>query len=519
MSLPYVPWPWHTQVLPPVLASALLLGLPGVQRVATPEEPQGPPTAECCRHEDLTSEYGVIWTGLDPKMTIERLAAYAAPVLWFSPDEPLLKTGPGRRRAKGKDIMLPEPFPFEKDPGQPLVYFRVRRILQRVDEPGPGTYVADIADRGQSVIDLEKVGGIDLDFFFYYSMDIGGNSHKHDVEYIETRLAVARRPDCEECPFVMGVMRVSGKAHGVQWFDNTLDVDATAVLPLHILVEEGKHASCTDRNADGQFTPGYDVTERINDAWGVRDTLGTGTFFTGDYKSWMTKIRRDDTRVFPPLPKDSPLRAEWSIDGEYAPDNSIYTLRPWPTAEKADSDLVHYIADKGDPDWPEIEADTDLQKFERWLTDESWAKSWAVAVRGANDDLGFSLSFPLLIFKNVQDPLAGGWFVHRIYFQGSSLEDFGWLINYSPSASRWLDGYFAAGYEWDYQVRDGVASTEGHVVTESGIKFRFDIRRTPLKFMSKLGTTFWGFRAGIQFRGIWSFDTIGYVFEFGAGSW
>ena len=121
MSLSYVPWPWHTKVLPPALASALLLGLPGVQRVATPEEAQGPPTAECCRHEDLTSEYGVIWTGLDPRMTIERLAAYAAPVLWFSPDEPLLKTGPGRRTAKGKDIMLPEPFPIEEDPGQPVV--------------------------------------------------------------------------------------------------------------------------------------------------------------------------------------------------------------------------------------------------------------------------------------------------------------------------------------------------------------------------------------------------------------
>ena len=44
-------------------------------------------------------------------------------------------------------------------------------------------------------------------------------------------------------------------------------------------------------------------------------------------------------------------------------------------------------------------------------------------MRGANDDVGFSLSFPLLIFKNVQDPLAGGRFVHRIYFQGSELED------------------------------------------------------------------------------------------------
>jgi hypothetical protein len=37
--------------------------------------------------------------------------------------------------------------------------------------------------------------------------------------------------------------------------------------------------------------------------------------------------------------------------------------------------------------------------------------------------------------------------------------------------------------------------------------------------MGKLGSSFLGLRAGIQFRGVWSFDNIGYVFEFGAGSW
>jgi hypothetical protein len=485
---------------------------------AAASETVGPATAECCKHEDLAADYGIIWTGSDPQMTIERLAAYAAPILWFSPDEPLLKEGPIRK--KGKDIKLPTPFPFEEDTGEPVVYFRVRRILQREDAPGAGTYVADTADRGQSTVDLRKVAGVDLDFFFYYPMDMGGNPHKHDVEYIETRLAVAQRPDCAECPFVMGLMSVNAKAHGIRWFDNTLAVDASASLPLHILVEEGKHASCTDRNADGQFTPGYDVTERVNDAWGVRDTLGTGRFFTGDYKSWMTKVRQDDTRVFPPLPADSPLRLEWSVDGEYAPDNSIYGLRPWPTAEEADSHLVGFIADKGDPDWPEIQPDTDFKKLDRWLGDESWAQSWALALRGANDDLGVSLAFPLLIFKNVQDPLAGGWFVHRIYFQGSELEDFGWLINYSPSASRWFDGYFAAGFEWDsFHDASGTRMTKRYTVTESGIKFRVDLLRTPLKFLGKLGTTFWGFRAGIQFRGVWSFDNIGYVFEFGAGSW
>jgi hypothetical protein len=37
--------------------------------------------------------------------------------------------------------------------------------------------------------------------------------------------------------------------------------------------------------------------------------------------------------------------------------------------------------------------------------------------------------------------------------------------------------------------------------------------------MRKLATSFFGLRAGIQFRGVWSFDNIGYALEFGAGSW
>ncbi len=180
-------------------------------------------------------------------------------------------------------------------------------------------------------------------------MDFGGGTHVHDVEYIETRLAVARRPGCPECPWVLGLMRVTGKAHGIQWYDNTLAVDGATSLPVHILVEEGKHASCTDRNADGHYTPGFDVTERVNDAWGVRDTLGTGTFFTGHYQSWMTKMRDESTRVFPPLPEDSPLREAYTRDGQYASDNAVYVLRPYPRPESAAPDLKPYIADKGDP--------------------------------------------------------------------------------------------------------------------------------------------------------------------------
>ena len=121
----------------------------------------------------------------------------------------------------------------------------------------------------------------------------------------------------------------------------------------------------------------------------------------------------------------------------------------------------------------------------------------------------------LLHILGLLDTPTGG----SVYFQGRNLEDFGWLINYSPSASRWLDGYFAVGVEWDQVVEDDVTTRNSYTVTETGIKFRFDFTRTRLRFLSKLGTPFWGFRVGFQMRGVWSFDNIGYVFEFGAGSW
>jgi hypothetical protein len=56
-------------------------------------------------------------------------------------------------------------------------------------------------------------------------------------------------------------------------------------------------------------------------------------------------------------------------------------------------------------------------------------------------------------------------------------------------------------------------------VTETGVKLRVNIHHTPFKFLAKLGTDFWGLRVGLRTEGAWDFDRIGYVVEFGAGSW
>jgi hypothetical protein len=87
---------------------------------------------------------------------------------------------------------------------------------------------------------------------------------------------------------------VEALAHGSRWYSNTLKEWSDARYPVTLFVEEGKHATAPDRNADGTFMRGYDVTERVNDAWGVRDSLGHGVLLSSGYASEMTKPRTRD---------------------------------------------------------------------------------------------------------------------------------------------------------------------------------------------------------------------------------
>jgi hypothetical protein len=412
----------------------------------------------------------VVWFGRDPRMTIARLAAYCAPVIWFSPDEPLLG------ESSGKDIKIPEAFPFEPPGEGPVVYYRVRSLQTR---GGSGAYAPAAGDRGASVVDLARVAGIDLDYFFYYASEAGLGSHAHDVESAQLQVVVWKREQCSEAPYHLVVTRVVGKAHGIQWYDNTLEVDEETKFPIHILSEEGKHASCTDKNGDGYFTPSYDVNRHVNDAWGVRDIISAGTLFTGGYQSWMSKVRRPEHRVFPPLPADSPLRARQTRGGVYAAKNAVYELRPFPSADRAEPHLKPFIADKGSPDWPELVPTGSLQQFTKWADRETFSKSISAALY-MDGNTGFSIAFPFFIVKNLEDPMAGGFITQRMAFTDKNLRDFTWMANFSASASRWIDPYFAAGVEWDEEDKLGGGTTKkSDTVLETGIKFRSTVEHTP----------------------------------------
>lgn len=209
-----------------------------------------------------------------------------------------------------------------------------------------------------------------------------------------------------------------------------------------------------------------------------------------------------------------PNREKHSVDGVYAPGNAIYEVRPFPRSEGAapDEHLEHFIASKGSEDWPDVIKDTSISKFGSWVMEDSFFKSLSVAYR-YDQQSGISFIFPLLIIKNVADPIGGGWFVNRVYLKDYDLRDVSWNLMYSPAASRWIDSYFAAGWEWD---SDGTTTTTNFMV-ETGVKLRFSIAHSPLKFASFL-TDFWGVRVGVKNIGLSDWSYLGWVFELGAGT-
>lgn len=474
---------------------------------------------ECC---DLTGAPGLVWTGSDSLMTLQKIASYCGPVLWFSPDEPLLD------RKHGKDIRLTRHMFFEEDPDAPVVYYRIDEVATRADASGPALLESGDS-KGDMQLDLSRTNALDLRYCLYYPSEEGLGGHQHDLEVVDMKVLVLRWSDwedapCEDCRYAICVYKVIGRAHGLQWYDNHLEIDRWAEFPIGVLVEEGKHANCPDKNLDGMYTPGFDVNLRVNDAWGVRDIIRGGALFTGGFESWMNKMRREEDRVFPPLPDDSYVKHNYTVDGVYAPDNAIYVLRPLPRKELAESDvkLAHYIESKGEPHWPVERQDTQIMKLGGWIRGANFSRSLSIAFR-YDGQSGLSFAFPFFVVKHLEDPMGGGWIVHRMYLKDENMRDFGWTLLYAPSASRWVDGYLSAGIEWDtYDLPDDYGGyrqqTDHNFVLESGMKFRVNMKYSPIKFVTKI-TDFWGFRLGLKYSGnAWDFRSLGLITEIGAGT-
>jgi hypothetical protein len=306
-----------------------------------------------------------------------------------------------------------------------------------------------------------------IKYIAYFPEEAGVGDHRHDVEPTEVRLVIGRANGdlakrlgfrCDAPDYVAVVRRVTGEAHGNPWYYNVLEVDSGTELPIHLLVEEGKHATATDKNADGYYTPGYDVTVRTNDAWGVRDTIRGGTLFSGKFEAWMAKVRRPEHRVLPPLPADSPLGEHLAALGADPANNAVYALRPYPASTLAAGDalLQHKMKEKETPRWPVVEkASLEFTPIGEALNEGRELKPFSVAFR-SDGQPGLAIAFPLLLVKNVRESLAGGYIVNRMYFKDEKFRDWGWMAMYTPSASRWFDKYLAAGIDVD-----GVTTNDG----------------------------------------------------------
>jgi hypothetical protein len=485
----------------------------------------GTQQAQC----DFSDVPGAVWWGTDTRMTLREAASYMAPVYWFSPDEPLL------RRTEGADIRIPEALPFEEAPDRPVIYYQLDKILK---QPGSIGFYSDSADISESVIDFSEVGTFKMGFFAYFPSEVGLGAHPHDLEAAEFRGGFARwggeyladktETECDEEYYVMVITQVTGKAHGIVWFWNVIEVDEETRFPMHLLIEEGKHAIGTDKNSDGYFSPGYDVSRYINDAWGTRDVIRSGALMSGGYQSWMTKVRQPEHRIFPPLPDDSPLRPRLEFRGAYDDPYVEYELRPLPASELAltspgvehAASLHRFMKSKEVEDWPEQGQAEGMQDYMTWLDEGAIQKTLSIALR-ADGDLGLSFVFPLFIVKNFEEPMTGGFIVNRMYLKDTALRD----------------TYLAAGVEWDrfdvwvneddpdaelppnpgdIEGWERTTSLDTDFVFETGIKFRVNVEA--MKWLS-WATDFWGFRAGIKNKGFWDISKLTYVFEIGAGAW
>jgi hypothetical protein len=496
-----------------VIIGSLLLS----QVAVTPAMGQQPATtARGC--EELFQAPGVAWRGSNGTMTLEQLASYVAPVFWLSPDEPTLQ------RRSGRDIRVPTTLPFEQKADAPVLYYQVTAIDTLPGEKA-ATMQTDRTNKGQSIVDFDTVTALRIKYIAYFPEESGVGQHLHDIEPTEVRVVVGRANGtlardrgymCDALDYLIVVIRVTGEAHGNPWYYNVLLVDTDTRLPIHVLVEEGKHGMATDKNADGYYTPGYDVSVRTNDAWGVRDTIRGGSLLSGKFEGWMAKVRRTEHRVLPPLPSDSPLRERLLNRSGEAPDNVVYQLRPYPSSSLAkDRLLLQKMSEKETKNWPVVQPRASVGPLVEAISEGRELKPFSVAYR-YDGTAGFAAAFPLLIVKNVSEPLSGGYLVNRLYTSDKNLRDWGWMVMYTPSGSRWFDQYMAGGMDVNrFENEDGTTGKTRAFVVEAGFKLRF---RAPNRILGSI-TNFWGFRAGVKNVGAFDIDRFSYIIEIGAGVW
>ncbi len=447
---------------------------------------------------DDSGKPGLVWRGRTSP-TPDDMAAMIAPVLWFSPDEPLLT---------GEHGPVPGPAPCDRPSQAPIVYYQVVGI-----HLADGMAVASPIEREPDL--FRKARGLVIKFFFYYPWDRGLSSHRHDLEAVDIDVELRQRPDgCRE----MRVRRVTGLAHGLSWYSNILKAERDMKLPIAMLVEEGKHAVCPDRNADGRYTPGYDVNARVRDAWGIRDVMAQGRVPRALNRVALAKPRPPGTRLLPPgdAPATCVTGDRRSLD-EPEPSLGRYELRRADTVPPC----------PGVSDEPMLKMLRRTQRFgaehepmqyylplARELHTPEAPTHFVAGVAMRYDEGSVGASVMLRGFD-----IGKAWVVPRFGYIARA-EKITAEALFTRSASWWLDPYVSVGYERSRMVLNrGVPlyPERSTMVTEAGVKFR--LRTTGRARWATLGYSFGGVRIGVRANGFGMNNTPRVVFEIGPGVW
>jgi hypothetical protein len=361
----------------------------------------------------------------------------------------------------------------------------------------------------------------------------------------------AQRSSSDVCWPAAQLESVSGSAHGVGWYTNTLQVLSTrdTVLPLVALVEENKHATSPDRDGDGTYMPHYDVNRQSNDAWGIRDVAGSGKLGGSAFSAELARVRRPNTQVCPPTPSARLIKHySGSLPGLVPIDDNSgclktgtqYALREsrmdpvcrrlaaLGSSDSASDRRLHgFLTDK---DFCAPESATEvLQPRSRF--DEKFLAALGKVSPGPDAQYGFQSAAQRLSFAYRYDeghglsaivpvgaevPFFGGWAIMRVNLITENLNQphrfasTSYEAMYAPSASRPFDWYIAVGGE---RLRDPLSGAGNwEPAEEIGIRYRFSAER--IRFLR-----FFGGRVGLRANSMQRPQNVRFVYEFGAGSW
>jgi hypothetical protein len=449
------------------------------------------------------------------------------------------------------------------------VYYRVSRLeLYASSGISDGTANPYPFTTSDDSIELKRVKALTIKYYFYYRRDVGLEDHKHDLESVRMDFRITARgpaagpdgaikdpgdPEVKEVSrYEIRVSTVLGAAHGISWYDNQLDLtdESDVSLPITILVEEGKHASTPDRNADGVYSPGYDVNRRYNDAWGPRDTLRTGQLGGPRYEGYMSKPRdpKDIVMVKPQRASEDSLLAFYRGRQKEELSRLLAThgMRRRYELRQVDSKLYANVLKGLEEDMKEEKSgvssdkpvdEKKLVKQNKLILDlmhrenfdnkrqprrthgpgllekvvkkglgiergEDFRDALTFAYRFEGGRHGFSISPPV---GRYEVPFLGGYALPRFTIMPFGPDRrYGVEALYTPSAARAFDWYVSTGTEW-LRTKPGL-DFESQSVAEGGIRFRF--RKKQLI----------GFRLGLRATDVKNPRDPRLVFEFGTGA-